>query len=112
MSMQITLTDNRNAIIRDLEDKIKDALKDAGLWVEGQAKLNTPVDTGYLRGSITHKLAGDKQVQIGSDVEYAIYVEKGTSKQKAQPYLTPAVENNIAEIKRIFELHLAQVGGN
>lgn len=108
---RVTLINNSNAIIRDLENKIKDALQDAGLYAEGQAKLLAPVDTGYLRGSISHKLASDREVQIGTDVEYSIYVEKGTSKQQAQPYLTPAVEDNIAEIKAIFAKHLGQVGG-
>lgn len=108
---RVTLYDNSRAIKEDLEKKTKDALKDAGLFVEGRAKLLSPVDTGHLRGSISHKLESGKEVRIGTKVEYAIYVEKGTSKQKAQPYLTPAVERNINAIKKIFELHLRTVGG-
>ena len=101
-------TNNSRQVIRQLEEKTKEALKDVGLYVEGQAKLITPVDTGNLRGSISHRLASDVEVQIGSDVEYAIYIEKGTSRTKAQPYLTPAVENNINEIRKIFERHIGR----
>lgn len=104
-------TDNSQEVIRAIEESAKNALKEIGLYVEGQAKLLTPVDTGNLRGSISHKIASEKEVHIGTDVEYAVYVEKGTSRQKAQPYLTPAVENNLVEIARIIQKHFKQVGG-
>lgn len=104
------LHDNSDAIIRQLKNKTENALKEAGRFVEGEAKLRTPVDTGLLRGSIDSKVIGDKEVQVGTNVEYAVYVEKGTSKMRAQPFLTPAFENNISEIKRIFESYLRQVG--
>lgn len=111
MARRWKFTDNSREIIRKLEGKVEDALKDIGAFVEGRAKLLSPVDTGNLRSSISHKLASEKEVQIGTDVEYAVYVEKGTSRQKEQPYLTPAVEDNLNEIKRILEQHLKQVGG-
>ena len=103
--------DNSREVIRQMENKIKDALREAGLFAEGEAKLRTPVDTGNLRGSISHKMRGDTEVQIGTDVEYALYIEKGTSSQSAQPYLTPAVEENISAIAKILQKHLRQVGG-
>lgn len=109
---RITLENNSTTLIGDLNNKIRDALRDSGLYIEGQAKLLSPVDTGNLRGSISHMLASNREVQIGTDVEYAIYVEKGTQHQSAQPYLTPAIEGNVNEIKNIFMRHLRQVGGN
>ena len=40
-----------------------------------------PVDIGRLRNSITHSLnKGDKSVSIGTNVEYAIYVEEDETK--------------------------------
>jgi len=41
-------------------------------------------------------------VIIGTNVEYAPYVELGTSKMAAQPYLNPALELNKGNIKKIF----------
>ncbi len=41
-------------------------------------------------------------VIIGTSVEYAPYVELGTSRMKAQPYLTPALELNKNNIRKIF----------
>ena len=85
---------------RHLEERKGLALEKIGLLVEGEAKLRAPVDSGTLKGSITHDV--DKNtVRIGTNLEYAGYVEKGTSKMRAQPYLTPALEDNIEEIKDI-----------
>ena len=65
-----------------------------GIRVERIAKKLCPVDTGRLRSSITHALGRDSRsiyCDVGTDVEYAPYVEFGTSRQGAQPYLRPAL---------------------
>jgi len=70
--------------------------------VEGAAKTfatgqggGPNVITGRLRGSITWRLGEDSQsiyADVGSNVEYAIYVEMGTRYQAAKPYLRPALK--------------------
>lgn len=68
--------------------------------VERTAKRLCPVDTGRLRASITHALDRDSQGLVGvvgTDVDYAPYVELGTSKAGAQPFLRPALG---AEVSR------------
>lgn len=53
------------------------------------------VRTGRLRGSITHRLGEDSEgpfADIGSAVLYAAYVELGTTRMAARPYLKPALE--------------------
>ena len=93
-----------------LREQTERALEAAGLYVEGEAKLRCPVDTGNLRGSIDHKVDVDKGVvTVGTNVEYAAYVEKGTRKQKAQPYLTPAAEENKENIKTLVERYIEEV---
>lgn len=62
--------------------------------VEATAKRLCPVDTGRLRASITHAIDRDSRGLVGvvgTDVDYAPYVELGTSKAPAQPYLRPAL---------------------
>ena len=55
------------------------------------AQANCPVDTGYLRDSaFMQALASD--VFFGFNAEYASYVEFGTYKMAAQPYLRPALD--------------------
>jgi len=77
-----------------------------GEFVVATAQFLTPVDTGRLRASIEYR-ADEEKVVIGSNVEYALYVEKGTRKQKAQPYLTPAVELHTNQIKGIVERYMS-----
>jgi phage gpG-like protein len=54
-------------------------MKKACLLVENDAKRNCPVDTGRLRQSITHRIEGSTGI-VGTNVEYAPYVEYGTGK--------------------------------
>jgi len=44
----------------------------------------------------------EKKAVIGTNVEYAPYIELGTSKMAAQPYLVPALESCMGAIKRLF----------
>lgn len=39
---------------------------------------------------------------VGTNVEYSVYVEFGTSRMAAQPYLRPAVESARRKSERIF----------
>lgn len=78
------------------------ALNIAADLVLRTAKLNTPVDTGLLRNSEQKQIKGNIAL-VGTNTEYAPNVEFGTSKQKAQPYLTPALVDNTNNIKNIFK---------
>lgn len=78
------------------------ALTKIGLVAEGYAKRRCPVRTGRLKNSITF-FTDDDTVTIGTNVEYAQCVEEGTSRQKAQPYLRPAVEDHLDQYQAIVE---------
>jgi HK97 gp10 family phage protein len=96
--------------IQGMEQAVSLALEASALLVEGQAKALAPVGKyppgsgrvgGNLRDSITHEVEG-QEAKVGTNVEYAPYVELGTVKMAAQPYLNPALEMNKNNIKRIF----------
>lgn len=64
--------------------------------VENSAKRLCPVDTGRLRSSITHSIERDSEglvAFVGTDVNYALYVELGTRHTRAQPFLRPATRS-------------------
>lgn len=103
---KVTLTDNSSLFINAKDEAIERALEMIGLKAEGYAKLLCPVDTGRLRNSITHTQGGKETEIIGTNVEYAPYVEMGTRKTKAQPFIRPAAENHVDEYRAIVENEL------
>lgn len=103
-SADVKITDNSAEVLKALPEQIERALLAIGLAAESYAKENCPVDTGRLRNSITHEVRTDeKAVYIGSNVEYAAFVELGTSKMRARPYLTPAATQHGDEYKGILK---------
>ena len=109
-NIEVKLESNTSAVDQALNEAIQRGLEACGLQAEGYAKMLCPVDTGNLRNSITHTT--DTQAQeayIGTTVEYAPYVEYGTVKTKAQPFLHPAAEDHADEYKAIFEQFLGEI---
>ena len=132
-SMDIQIKkDNTWAVQRSLEKAIGVALEEVGLVAAGYAKKKCAVDTGYLRNSICHGVSGSRFVNtwtddhmtkggsvsgtmgsekdhyafIGTNVEYAAYVEFGTSRTAAQPFIKPAVNDHINQYKTIIKNRL------
>lgn len=79
--------------------------KNKGKRYSATAKNAGSVGVGRYSGG-TVGAEGDIAVYIGTNVEYAPYVEMGTQRMKAQPFIKPAVENHVDEYKRIFETYL------
>ena len=116
MGFQMEFNDESAFVRWTTEQQCKKALEMVGLQAEGyaQLELETPkihadgtsrpnVDTGRLVNSITHTTEGYSTAVIGTNVEYAPYVELGTSKSKPYPYLRPAIEKHITEYQALFE---------
>ena len=79
------------------------ALEIIGGMAESYAKKLCPVDTGRLRNSITHARYDENTEVIGSNVDYAPFVELGTHKMAAKPFLRPAAEGHVSEYKAVIE---------
>ena len=120
-NIEISLTDNSDLIKDALEDQVEQALTAVGITAENNAKreitravYDTPesktyVRTGRLRNSLTHSVAmNEKAVYVGRAVEYAAYVELGTSRMRARPYLRPAVANYTDEYKNLVKQALSR----
>lgn len=102
--MSYSYKDNTDEVLKGLSDAVERALTRIGLAAEGYAKKECPVDTGNLRNSITNEVrSSEKAVYIGTNVEYATYVELGTTRTKAKPYLKPAATEHSTVYKRIME---------
>ena len=66
-----------------VEKPLADRLRKLVLTLEGIAKKATVVDTGRLRASITHTYE-EKSGFIGTNVQYAPFVEYGTKRMAAR----------------------------
>ena len=100
--MKVDYKDYSKEVLSALEKGKRNALTAIGATAETYAKKATPVDTGRLRNSISHAVDGEA-VYIGSNVEYAPYVELGTSCAKAHHMLQKAATEHSAEYKRLAE---------
>lgn len=64
----------------------------------------TYVRTGDLRKSISHKyVKGEKTAYIGTNIDYAPYVEYGTRNIPERPFLRNAAQNYSDEYRATFE---------
>ena len=123
--MKVEFIDNSDQVLAAFRESVERALEKCGLVAEGYAKKATPVDTGNLRNSISHR-ASENAVYIGSNVEYAAYVELGTGHhypggrqdswvyldgkgnwhrtngQQPKPYLKPAVADHKDQYRNII----------
>lgn len=91
-----------------INQSLKEAAEDVGEYVEQKAKdnliKNGSYRTGNLHNSIdsrTEEQGDDTIAKIGTKVDYAHYLELGTSKMRAKPYMAPALEDNTQEIIKI-----------
>lgn len=128
--------DNRNLLLNELEDRVKIALTAVGMQAETDVKKgNVPVDTGLLRNSITFAVSGESPhqssyeansgngrgsysgkapkdkvpaVYIGTNVEYAKYVQFGTSKMRPRDFLMAPLRANLGKYKEILTKYLKQ----
>jgi phage gpG-like protein len=123
MKLSIELT-GAPALLMQLQEKVTDTdfvlyqvIAKGALDIEREAKELCPVDSGRLRSSITHEILADS-AKVGTNVEYAPYVEFGTGRansyypaealpfkkskivpgMKSKPYLFPAFRNNVDKI--------------
>lgn len=107
MSVTISVTFNRfPEIAAALPGQTQAVVRKASFDVEGQAKNRVPVDTGALKNSISTEFEdGGLTGIIAPHMEYATFVEFGTRRMSAQPYMTPAAE----VVKPAFEAAMKQM---
>lgn len=124
--MDVTVISNRAALMGAVSAAAKRALETCGLKAESYAKQLCPVKTGRLRNSITHLTISEPAVLVGSNVEYAPYVELGhrqqpgryvpalkkrlkAAKVAGKPFIRPAIENHMSEYQDIVNKEMSKL---
>lgn len=93
MQVDLVITHNRlGALAAQLPGLANAIVGKTVADIEAEAKALVPVDTGALKNSITGEMTGTAEGQVSVGQEYGPYVEYGTARQAAQPYLTPAAD--------------------
>lgn len=119
---------NKSEALKEVQQAVERALEICGGTAERHAvdnlERNHSVKSSTLVNSITHEMRGSDTVAVGTDVEYAPFVELGHHQEPGRyvpaigkrlkasfvpgkPYLRPAVENHIGEYERIFQEELS-----
>lgn len=129
-------TDYTDEVLAAFDDGCNRALERCGMKAEDYAFDLVPKNTSTLGLSISHKVdEAAKIAYIGTDCEYAGYVEFGTGyhstigggtpkkhwvymgddgkwhigkPMKARPYLKPAVANHVGTYRNIFKDELSK----
>lgn len=126
--MSVEFIDNSKEVKSAMHTALIRGLEIIGQTAEKYAKQLCPTRTSTLKNSITHRVnAEEYAVYIGSDVEYAAYVELGTGEfyeggtprpwgykdekgnqhwtggNRAQPYLKPAAADHRDQYREILE---------
>ncbi len=90
MGIEVKLTDNSGLYLNAFQSQIEAALEAVGQQAETHAKQNLTKDgkrgSGNLVNSVAHEVRiSEDAVYVGSNVEYAKYVEYGTGKYGENP---------------------------
>ena len=128
LDIRIDFQNNTGMVLEEFRAACLRALERCGMEAEGYAKDLAPVNTGNLRNGIGHGVdEAELAVYIGTNVEYAPYVELGTGRytegghptpwayqddegnwhwtagNPAQPFLAPAVKDHAQTYWNIIE---------
>lgn len=107
----ISFKDNSEIFIDELHEKLEEALIECGELAKEYAKQRCPVRTGALRNSIDYSVENastEGSVKIVAGMPYWKYVEFGTSKMKAQPYLKPSIAEHKEEYIKLITAKLKE----
>jgi len=104
---KITLdTRGLDAILRNVGKNKAAALNEIGARTTARAKELAAVDTGEMRDKINYVVDGNTLL-IKADADHSSFVEFGTYKMAAQPFMLPAVR----EVERQLPSIMRQVAG-
>lgn len=87
--------------VRSQMGQAKDrALTTIGELVRSESQVRSPVKTGAYRDSHSYQVEEDSVI-VGNSMDYALWLEIGSSKQRGQHVIENSVMQNRGRIKQI-----------
>ena len=100
--MSIKQTDNTGLFIKFLLFARKDTLEKMGQIGNLNIKATTPRDTGFLLDHQRYEIKGNKLYFV-NDTLYATYVELGTYKQYANPFMRRGIRSSYPQFAKVIK---------
>lgn len=93
MTSGVRITYNRlPEIAKKLPELAGAVVKKTAFDLKANVQEKAPVDTGYLKSLIKAEMTGNQSAKVGAYADYAYWVEYGTRKMAARPYMRPAAD--------------------
>lgn len=104
----MALARDLNAALRDVEARAAAVLGKTASDIVRDAQQRAPVDTGFLRnsisaGDVTKPAPGSLRVEVGPSASYGAFVEYGTSRMAPRPFLGPASDAHVPRFEAAVE---------
>ena len=100
----VTIIDRSAQALKEVAKIIGDNLIEFGESVVEVSMDNVPVDTGHLKNNIRMEPRNPNPdamaLAVVTETGYGAYVELGTSKTQARPYIAPAAKQVMAQFKK------------
>ena len=85
-----------------LDTNVSEALRRLAVQTYGRAADLAPYDTGNLSNSLRMDKDSELLYTVYDQTEYGIWLELGTSRMPAQPFMIPAIEAAYNDVARII----------
>jgi len=124
----MTLKWNGDEVKRKIREITPKVLEVGAIVIHGQVVMDTPVDTGLLKNSLSYSIesrqeglnsdpgdvkadpsdgvpinASSDEIWIGTNVDYAGYIEMGTSRMEAQPFFSTGFAHSKNKAKKAMQ---------
>jgi len=110
------LLNNFDKIEKAITDNAEEILRSAAEIFLGAAKSKVSVESGDLKESLEIKKLAFEENEIkigvgpvGEDIFYWFFVEYGTSRMSAKPFLRPAFDENKSRVKAEIRKNLIEL---
>lgn len=105
MESKVTFENNVEQFLRDTDEKTLDMFKEVADLLVKNIRAEAPVITGALRDATEAEVHSDG-ITVYNSKDYAPYVEMGTSRQSANPFMRRGITKSITQLDTLAKREL------